>query len=104
MLMYVNQGIGLLGKNGWVTGYDLTLNLYNEAVDAEYLNTRFEQAEKLAGIVLKKAHTLLDKIRVYETIIQSYFAQNRMQAAIDTGWFYYFPCAVTEVHPRLREQ
>ncbi|MCK4826217.1 serine/threonine protein kinase, partial [bacterium] len=85
MLKYVNQGIGLLGKDSWDTGYELTLSLYNEAVEAEYLNTRFERAEKLADIVLKKAHTLLDKIRVYETIIQSHFAQTRMQAAIDTG-------------------
>jgi len=82
---YLNVGIGLLAASSWESNYKLTLNLYVEAVAAEYLNTNFEQANAYAEIVLQKATNLLDKVKVYEAQIQMYMAQLQMQSAIDTG-------------------
>ena len=82
---YFLVGRELLNTSSWQTNYELTLKLYVEAVETEFLNTDFEQAEMLAKIVLANAKNVLDKVKVYETQIQSYIAQNQMQKAINTG-------------------
>ncbi|MDM8557205.1 AAA family ATPase [Candidatus Parabeggiatoa sp. HSG14] len=83
---YLNIGLKLLQKNSWETHYELTLNLYWEIIEAEYLNTHFEQAEKLSEIILKQATTtLLDKVKVYHLKIQMYMTNLQMLKALDTG-------------------
>ncbi|MDJ0691231.1 MAG: AAA family ATPase [Xenococcaceae cyanobacterium MO_188.B32] len=82
---YFQVGRELLNTSSWQTNYELTLKLYVEAVETAFLNTDFEQAEMLAEVVLENAKNVLDKVRVYETQIQSYIAQNQMQKAINTG-------------------
>ncbi len=82
---YLNLGREILAENSWETEYELTLNLYVEAVEAEYLNTNYNQAETLSDVVLKRAKTVLDKIKVYGTRILFYSAQNQLQTAIETG-------------------
>ncbi|MCC3419235.1 MAG: AAA family ATPase [Microcoleus sp. PH2017_07_MST_O_A] len=78
-------GLKLLAENSWQTNYNLTLSLYVEAVEAEYLNTNYERSATLAEVVLQKANTLLERVKVYELQIQFYMAQNQMLKAIDTG-------------------
>jgi predicted ATPase/signal transduction histidine kinase/tRNA A-37 threonylcarbamoyl transferase component Bud32 len=77
-------GLALLPADAWTQRYDLTLDLHNEVVDLEYLTLNFDGAEAVAGIVVANARHVLDRIRVYETRIQFYVGQNRMQLAIDT--------------------
>jgi len=82
---YLTVGLELLPADSWQTQYDLTLALYLEAMEAEYLNTHFAQSEQLVEIALHQAKTLLEKVKVYEIQIQSYITQNQMTAAIETG-------------------
>ncbi len=82
---YLNIGLGLLAKDSWQTQYDLTLNLYVEAVEAEYLTTNFEQSAVLTEIVLNQAINLLDLVKISELKIQCLMAQNQMNLAIKTG-------------------
>ncbi|MEZ2238742.1 AAA family ATPase [Microcoleus sp.] len=82
---YLNAGLELLAADSWQTDYQLTLNLYVAATEAEYLNTNFERSQHLADVVLAQAFSVLDKIKVYEIQIQSYMSQNQMLKAIDTG-------------------
>ena len=82
---YLDMGLRLLPKNSWNSEYDLILNFYVEQVETQYLNVNFERAERLAEIVLNYARTVLEKVRVYETKIQFYTAQNQMKVALDIG-------------------
>ncbi|MCU0552360.1 MAG: trifunctional serine/threonine-protein kinase/ATP-binding protein/sensor histidine kinase [Leptolyngbya sp. Prado105] len=82
---YLMVGIELLSRDSWQNQYDLTLALYIEAVAAEYLNTNFQQSEMLGEIILQRAYTLLDKVKVYELKIQSNLARNQLIDAIDTA-------------------
>lgn len=82
---YLTIGINLLPDDSWTNLYDLTIDLYVEAVEAEYLNTNFDFSHQLAQIVLSRSQNLLDQFRVYEAQIQSYIAQNQMKSAVDTG-------------------
>ncbi|WP_016950021.1 ATP-binding sensor histidine kinase [Anabaena sp. PCC 7108] len=82
---YLNMGLGFLPTDSWQHQYQLTLNLYVEAVEAEYLNVNFEQSSIYVEIVKQNAISLLDQVRVYEAQMQMYMAQVKMQLAIDTG-------------------
>ncbi|MEM8642224.1 MAG: AAA family ATPase [Cyanobacteria bacterium P01_G01_bin.54] len=83
---YTNVGLDLLAEESWEGSeaeYQLTLDLHNEAVEAQHLCTHFEKAEELAQIVLQKAHTLLDKVKVYTLQIEALIARNQLREAVD---------------------
>ena len=84
-VMQLRVGLKLLAENSWQSNYDLTIALYVEAVEAEYLTTNYERSAALAEVVLQQASTLLERVKVYELQIQYYMAQNQMLKAIDTG-------------------
>lgn len=84
-LNYINVGLGLLGEDSWQRNYDLMRALYLEAVEVEYLNSNFERSKLLAEVALEQAKTLLEKVKVYELLIQADIAQNQMQAALELG-------------------
>ena len=84
-VMQLRVGLKLLPENSWQSNYDLTLALYVEAVEAEYLTTNYERSATLAEVVLQQVSTLLERVKVYELQIQFYMAQNQMLKAIDTG-------------------
>ncbi|MEG4393601.1 AAA family ATPase [Microcoleus sp. BROC3] len=82
---YLNTGLSLLTKESWQTQYELTLNLYQETVEANYLNTNFDRAEKLAEVILERAITQLDRVKAYELKVQIYTVQNQPVKAIEIG-------------------
>ena len=82
---YLNVALNLLASDSWQHQYELTLAIYIETVESEYLNTNFERARTLSDIVLQQATTLLDKVKVYELRIQSNISRLQMQSAIDTA-------------------
>ncbi|MEH2468023.1 AAA family ATPase [Nostoc sp.] len=74
-----------LAASSWQTNYDLTLELYLETTEVEFLCGEFEQVESWAAIVLQSAKTILDILKVYEVKIQTDIAQNHLLKAINTG-------------------
>ncbi|MEC4816653.1 MAG: AAA family ATPase [Scytonema sp. PMC 1069.18] len=82
-LRYLNTGIMCLEPYSWQTQYDLTLNLYLAAAEAEYLNTNYQQADRQIEILLENVKDTLQKASVYEIKIQSLISQNQMQSALD---------------------
>jgi histidine kinase len=84
-LRYLKVGLGLLTEDSWHSHYDLTLALYVEAVELEYLNTNYQQAKALIDIAIERAKTVLDKVKIYENKIQFYTSQGNFIDAIDTG-------------------
>ena len=82
---YFNLSLGLLSADSWQSDYDLTLPIYVETVEAEYLNANFARAEQLLEVVLQEAKTLLDRVKVYEVKINSNISQYRFLEAIEIG-------------------
>ena len=82
---YLNTGLKLLAPDSWQTQYNLTLDLYDTAIEAEYLNTNFQQSKALIDIALQKATSVLDKVRIYKRQIQFYISQGDLPASIDTA-------------------
>jgi signal transduction histidine kinase len=84
-LKYLTLGLGLLPKDSWYSHYNLTLPLYLEAVEVEYLNTNYQQAKVLIDIAIEQARTVLDKVKIYKNKIHFYTSQGDFIAGIDTG-------------------
>lgn len=102
-LRYLNVALELLAADCWENYYDLTLAIYESAVETQYLNTHFEEAEKLAQIVLLQAKTLLDKVKIYYKLIEFYYYQNKMLLARDMGLEVLFMLGVTLDNPGENE-
>lgn len=84
-VQYLTLGRSLLAADSWQTQYELALDLYSSAVEAEYLNINFQQATDLADIALQNAKTLLDRVKVYELQMQICISQLQMLQAIEIG-------------------
>jgi predicted ATPase len=82
---YLQLGIELLGNKGWHRNYNLALSLYVVAAESAYLKSDFEQVKKISEIVLKQAHTVLDKVKITELTILTLIAQNKPDKAIETA-------------------
>ncbi|MEM7347240.1 MAG: hypothetical protein AAF485_23625, partial [Chloroflexota bacterium] len=83
---YIQTGLNLLPPKGWQTHYNLTINLYTEAVEVAYLNSYFEQSEQLSTLAINQVKTPLEKSQVYKNRIQAYVARSQMEAAIEAGF------------------
>lgn len=81
----LSNGIELLATDCWDSQYQLTLNLYEEAVEAAFLSGEFEQMAQQAQIVLQYARTSLDIVKVYTVLIQGCIAQNNLPLAEQTA-------------------
>jgi len=84
-IRYLKIGLGLLAVNSWQNRYELTLALYESAVETAYLNGNFKQMEKWATVVLQQAKTPIDKMKVYEVKIQACMAQVKQLEAVKIG-------------------
>ncbi|GAX45186.1 ATP-binding region ATPase domain protein [Tolypothrix sp. NIES-4075] len=84
-IRYLKVGLNLLTANSWEEQYEITLALYELAVETAYLNGDFQQMEKWATIVLQQAKTFIDKMKVYEVKIQACMAQVKQLEAVKIG-------------------
>lgn len=79
---YFQIGLEFLGSNCWQNSYDLTLSLYLDAAEANYLNGDFERMEQLSAIILKHCKNDLDCLKIYEIQIQAYCARIKFLEAL----------------------
>jgi predicted ATPase/signal transduction histidine kinase len=84
-LVYLQTAMGLLTKDSWQNQYQLTLNIYIDTAEAEYLNLRFEESLTIAEVSMQKANNLLDKVKVYELQMQIHIAHLEMVTAVNIG-------------------
>jgi PAS domain S-box-containing protein len=84
-IRYLSMGIGLLPTDRWKSPDHPTLELFIEAIEAEYLSANFERAALLSDEVLKHNRDLFIRLRVYELKILFLTAQNQNQSAIKAG-------------------
>ncbi|MBD2250896.1 trifunctional serine/threonine-protein kinase/ATP-binding protein/sensor histidine kinase [Nostoc parmelioides] len=84
-MKYLTTGIELLAGDSWENQYQLTLALYETAAEAAYLAGNFEEMESFIQVVLVKAKTLLEQVKIYEIKIQAYGAQNQAVEAVNTA-------------------
>ncbi|MFS0513886.1 AAA family ATPase [Nostoc sp. UIC 10607] len=84
-IKYLQVGLDLLAEDSWESQYDLTLALHEEAAEAAFLSGDFNEMQRCVEVVLNRAKTLLDKVKVYEVQMQAYMGQNRLIEAVNTA-------------------
>lgn len=82
---YLTVAIQLLPSGSWTSEYALTLDIYNQTVEAAYLNGDHEQMLTLASVIFDNATDLMDKIPAYETKIVAFTVQTKFDSAIKTS-------------------
>ncbi len=79
------KGISLLPAEAWQSQYPLMRALHEDAAEAAYLCSEFDEMARLVEAVQANAKGTLDQIKVYEVQIQAYMAQGKLLEAIDYG-------------------
>jgi predicted ATPase/GAF domain-containing protein/tRNA A-37 threonylcarbamoyl transferase component Bud32 len=81
---YMHTAIALLPAAGWQHDYDLSLAIYNEAVQTSYLCGNYEEMESFVETILTFAHNTADTSVAYEHRLRSLVAQNQPHRAVET--------------------
>ena len=84
-LKLLNIGITYLNINSWQDKYLLTLNLYLQAGEAEFLNGKYEQALLIFEQTFSQVKNTLDMCRVNEYRIMCYRMENDLNSAYEIG-------------------
>lgn len=78
-------GLELLPEDKWTIDYDLTLSLFLEKAECEYLNGNFEASEVLFDKIINNVKTDMEKARVYNIKIPMYQIRGRAYEAVEIG-------------------
>lgn len=82
---YLKNGMDLLPAASWSEMYPLTLDLYKERMEAEYLSRNFEEAERLFAEIKRNAMSRNDRARAYHTMIVLCTTIGKLNEALDLG-------------------
>lgn len=84
-LNYLNKGISLLYEDSWDKDYALSLALYSDIMEIEYLMGDLNNLEQRFNYVIKNAKNDIDTTKAYEIRIQSAYAQNNLELSTNLG-------------------
>jgi signal transduction histidine kinase len=82
---YAQIGSELLEPTGWQTQYQITLALYETLAETAFLQGDLDAVPILVHLVLDQAKNVLDRLKVYEIIIQLHTIQKQYQQAIGSA-------------------
>ncbi|MEO5350334.1 MAG: AAA family ATPase [Magnetococcus sp. YQC-3] len=82
---YFEKGINIFGNKGWVTHYQLLLQLHNSAVEVAYIAGHYQQMLLLIDAVKKNAKLLMDSIKVQENKIVADTSAMNFSDALNSG-------------------
>ena len=75
---YYQLSIDLLPNKSWRDRYEITLEIYQKAAEAAYLNSDCTRTKALTEVILQQTNTVLDKIIAYEIRIKACFAKSEL--------------------------
>ncbi|MGE3727639.1 MAG: AAA family ATPase [Candidatus Sericytochromatia bacterium] len=84
---YLKTGLSCLPENAWDSEYDLTFEIYINAIETAQLSGYFEEMARWSETVLASTDRLLDRTRVYELQITFHHAQYHLEESVKTGLF-----------------
>ncbi len=82
---YLKTAMGLLPEYCWQSHYELTYSIYREALECEYLNLNFGEAERIFDIVAGNVKSNIDKANVHTLMIILYTTQGNYDDAVRIG-------------------
>jgi len=80
---FLEQGIGMLSNRHWRDDYDLSMLLFNAAIEVEYSAGNLVRMDELLDAVLLNARCFDDKVRAYTAAVYALGSRSETQRAID---------------------
>ncbi|MDH5682680.1 MAG: AAA family ATPase, partial [Spirochaetota bacterium] len=80
---YSAQGIALLEDSSWESDYQLTLSLFNEAIEAAYIVSKKDEMKRLSEILLDKVTSPLDQLKAFEINILYNTTESNLEEALN---------------------
>jgi PAS domain S-box-containing protein len=80
---FYRRAVDLLPPDAWETNYRSTLDLYTDWAEAAQASIDHETAAELFTVILTKATTLQDRMRIHLAQLEYYKASMRFQDALD---------------------
>jgi len=82
---YLATCMDLLPENAWEIQYDLTLNIYQERAEIEYLQGEFSASKKYIEDSIALAKKDVEKAKAYQLLVVLYTTMADFEAAIQAG-------------------
>ncbi len=82
---YLRTGISLLSDESWVTEYDLSIQLYDTALEAFVATGQFETFEAMVKKPLTHARCFDDKLNIYHNLVRYLTVAGRSEEALATS-------------------
>jgi len=73
----------ILGQQGWLTAYDLTMQVQLQLAEACYLTSEFEQADKIYHLIAEKLQKKQHKLQLCNIQAKQYHHQGLYQQSVD---------------------
>jgi len=84
---YLQTGISLLIKDSWIQQYDLTIQLYDAALEAYYTAGQFSKFDAAVKQPLTHARCFEDKLNSYHNLVRYLTASGKSEEALETCLF-----------------
>ena len=82
-IKYLEFAVRCLPAEHWRREYELSLKIYTETIESLFLTGQFTEVERIAEVILQETVTVLDKIKVFEILIQLYMVKNQLGQALE---------------------
>jgi histidine kinase len=82
---YLQTAMELLTADSWYKYHDLTLILYKERAEVEFINGNFEEAETLTHTALTQTESNIQKSELYNLLILQYTLRAKYDAAVEAA-------------------
>ncbi|MDY6939656.1 MAG: AAA family ATPase [Cyanobacteriota bacterium] len=82
---YLAIGMDLLPENSWEIQYDLTLVIYQDRAEVEYLKGDFTTSQKYIENLLDRARKDVEKAKAYQLLVVQYTAMADFEMSIEAG-------------------
>ena len=74
-----------LPADSWLKFYELTLDIYKQLAEVEYLNGNFEKSESLINLILEKTKTPVEKADIHNFLAIQYTSVGQFKEAIEAS-------------------
>jgi PAS domain S-box-containing protein len=82
---YLSTGMTLLGREGWVSRYELAFGLWLERAECEYLSGNFDEAERLILELLARGTSKIDKAAAYRIKIDLHVLRSENPKGVESA-------------------
>jgi PAS domain S-box-containing protein len=82
---YLSTGMTLLGREGWMSRYELAFALWLERAECEYLSGNFDEAERLISELLERGASKIDKAAAYRLKIDLHVMKSENPKGVESA-------------------